>query len=465
MIPLAFAEWVRRLNDAAWGPVMLVLLTGTGAFLTLRTGFLPWRNLPYGFRCLLRRPEGGTGDVSPFSALMTTLAATIGTGNIAGVATALTAGGPGALVWMELSALLGISSKFAECMLAVKYRTVNRRGEMAGGPIYVMARALRPRLLGRALAGLFALFTVLASFGVGNMTQSHSMADALWDVFGLAPEKVGAVTAALVVLVILGGIRSISRVASVVVPVMAALYLAAGLAVLVCRWGALPGAVAEMFRLAFSPAAAAGGVAGQTVSCLLRSARYGIARGCFSNEAGMGSSAVSAAAAITDHPVRQGYIHMTGVVLDTTVICTLTGLVICCSGALGHTGADGAALTILCFRSVLGESGAVLVAVSIALFAFATLLGWEYIGEKAAEYLLGTAACPVYRAVFAAVVFLGATQELELVWGLSDVFNALMALPNLLCLLLLSGEAARDARGFQPTVDSERRRAEILTKR
>ena len=463
---MTVSEWIAYVDRRVWGPVMLVLLMGTGVFLTLRTRFLPWRNLGWALRSVLGREAragtAGAGDVSPFSALMTTLAATIGTGNIVGVATALVAGGPGALVWMELSALFGLSSKCAECLLAVKYRRRSGRGEMCGGPMYTMRSGLRWKYLGAVLAFCFALFTVLASLGMGNMAQANSIAQALADSFALPARTTGAAVALLALVIILGGIQRIARVCSVVVPFMAVLYLLAGLAVLLGHLPALPGAVAEMIRLAFSPTAAAGGAAGTITASVLDAARWGIARGCFSHEAGMGSAAIPAASAVTDSPARQGYVSMTGVFIDTTVICTVTGLCICASGVLGATDASGApvngtALTALAFETVLGPPGGLLVNLGIVLFAFSTILGWAFYGEQALVYLLGRRAIRLYRALFALAAFLGATQSLEVVWNLSDIFNALMALPNLICLLLLSGTAARELDAFQPVIRRERR--------
>lgn len=443
-------QLINTLNNFLWGPATLILLLGTGLFLTVRTRFLPWRNLGWALRAALGRDARATtqtGDVSSFSALMTALAATIGTGNIVGVATALTAGGPGALIWMELSAAVGLSTKFTECLLAVKYRRVNARGEMSGGPMYVLRDALGMERTG----ALFALFAAVAAFGIGCMTQSNSIAEALSFSFGVSPALCGAVTALLALAVILGGVGRISAVSSVVVPVMAVLYMAAGTAVILGNLPALPAALSTMLRSAFSPEAAAGGAAGSAVSSMLNAARWGIARGVFSNEAGLGSAAISAAAASTDSPARQGYISMTGTFFDTIVICTVTGLAICCSGAL-DSGAEGAALTILAFRSVLGEAGGAFISLSVALFAFATIIGWEYQGEKAFEYLCGTRCVLAYRILFAAAAFWGAVQQVEVVFRLSDICNALMCLPNLLCLLLLSGTAAQEALNYQRVI-------------
>lgn len=417
---------------------MLMLILGTGVLLTLRTRFAAWRNLGAALRLALGREArrtGKAGSVSPFSALMTTLAATIGTGNIVGVATALTAGGPGALVWMELSALFGLTAKFAECALAVKYR---RPGERSGGPMVVMERAIRPRFFGKALGTAFALFTVLASFGIGDMTQSNSIATAIRSAFGVPVHITGAAVAVLSLLIILGGIRRISRAASLLVPLMAALYLLAGTAVILGNLQNLPAAIAAMLEAALSPRAFLSGTAGDAIRC-------GVARGVFSNEAGMGSAAITAASAEGDDPALQGYINMTGVFFDTTVVCTITGLAICSSGVLGTADSvtgqlvDGADLTILAFQTVLGPAGGSLIAISIALFAFSSILGWAYQGETALRYLAGRRAVPLYRAAFALAAWWGAMEELTVVFQLSDICNALMALPNLVCLLLLSG--------------------------
>ena len=436
---------LKTINELRWGPGTLALLLGSGVFLTLRLRFLPWRNLGYALRSALGREarQAGRNGVSPFSALMTALAATIGTGNIVGVATALAAGGPGALVWMEVSALFGMALTFSECTLAVKYRRRDRRGAWCGGPMYVMSAALgRP---GRWMAAVFSAFAAAASLGIGSMTQANSIAGALGAVAGTPARLAGLVTAGLALVMLLGGIRSISRVTSVLVPVMAALYLAAGLAVILGNLPRLPAGLAEIFRCALSPQAAAAGTLGTAL-------RWGVARGVFSNEAGLGSAAIAAAAAETDSPVRQGYIGMTGVFFDTLVICTVTGLAICCSGVLGTVDAagapvDGAVLTILAFQTVLGRWGAWFIGVSIVLFAFSTILGWAYQGEQAFAYLSGGRGLGLYRAAFALAALLGVETRPEAVFLFSDVCNALMCIPNLLCLLLLSGTVVREARG------------------
>ena len=449
-----------------WGPVMLVLLVGTGILLTIRCNFLTWRNLHWAIKKTLskesRTKNRGEGDVSPFSALTTALAATIGTGNIVGVATAMVSGGAGALVWMWISACFGLSSKFSECMLAIKYREVNEKGEMSGGPMYTMKKALKNKKLGAALGWLFALFAVIASFGIGNMTQGNSISTAVHETFGVSVSTVGAVITILALLIIIGGIKTISKV---VVPVMAIFYVIAGVIVILGNISNLPAGLSMIFHMAFSVKAVGGALCGNIVASMMNAARYGVARGCFSNEAGMGSAAITAAAATTDHPVRQAYINMTGTFWDTIVVCTITGLAIASSGVLGQidpaTGEMyiGSALTIAAFSTVLGKVGGYLVTIGIALFAFSTILGWEYHGEKAFEYLMGTHKFNmIYRIIFSLVTYVGATQTLELVWNFSDITNALMAIPNLICMLLLSGEIAKDVKEFQKTIEEEKAR-------
>lgn len=461
-----FAEIVSKVDDFVWGPVMLVFLVGTGIFLTFRTRFLTWRNLGYALKSTLskeaRTKSRGEGDVSPFSALTTALAATIGTGNIVGVATAMVSGGPGALVWMWISAAFGLTSKFSECMLAIKYREVNEKGEMSGGPMYTMKKGLKNKKLGAVLAWFFALFAVIASFGIGNMTQGNSISGAIKATFHVPTGVTGIVITVLSLLIIVGGIKSISKVSSVVVPVMAIFYVICGVIVIIGNIANLPAGVAMIFKMAFSVKAVGGGLCGTIVASMMNAMRYGVARGVFSNEAGMGSAAITAAAATTDNPVRQGYINMTGTFWDTIVVCTITGLAIASSGVLGMTDADGALLTgsditIAAFQTVLGSGGGWLVTIGITLFAFSTILGWEYHGEKAFEYLLGTHKYNmVYRVVFSLIAYFGCTQTLSLVWNFSDIANALMAIPNLICMLLLSGEIAKDIRDFQPEIEKMR---------
>ena len=451
------------IDNAVWGPVMLILLVGTGVYLTFRFGFLPWKNLFPSLKALFSKEsrikkDGGKGDVSPFAALMTALASTIGTGNIVGVATAMVAGGPGALVWMWISAAFGLTSKFSECMLAIKYREVNEKGEMSGGPMYTMKKGIKNKKLGAVLAWFFAFFAVVASFGIGNMTQGNSISGALKATFNVPTWLSGIIITVFALLIIVGGIKSISKVSSVVVPVMAIFYVICGLIVIIGNISNLPAGIAMIFKMAFSVKAVGGGMCGTIVASMMNAMRYGVARGVFSNEAGMGSAAITAAAATTDNPVRQGYINMTGTFWDTIVVCTITGLAIASSGVLGMKDAagnylTGSDITIAAFKTVLGTGGGWLVTIGITLFAFSTILGWEYHGEKAFEYLLGTHRFNmVYRVIFSLVAYIGCTQTLSLVWNFSDIANALMAIPNLICMLLLSGEIASDIKKFQPEI-------------
>lgn len=462
-----FSNILATIDSIVWGPVMLVLLVGTGIFLTVRLKFLPWRNLGYAIKSTLskeaRTTKLGEGDISPFSALTTALAATIGTGNIVGVATAMVAGGPGALVWMWISALFGMSSKFTECMLAIKYREVNEKGEMSGGPMYTMKKAFKNKTFGAVMGWLFALFAVIASFGIGNLTQANSISSALDTTFGISTVVTGVILTILALIIIVGGIQYISKVSSVVVPFMAIFYVIAGLVVIIGNVSNLPAGLAMIFKMAFSVEAVGGGLCGSITAAMMNAMRFGVARGVFSNEAGMGSAAITAAAATTDNPVRQGYINMTGTFWDTIVVCTITGLAIASSGILGTvdpaTGEllTGSSLTIAAFSTVLGSAGGWLVSIGITLFAFSTILGWEYHGEKAFEYLFKTHKYNmVYRIVFSLIVYLGATTALDIVWNFSDIANALMAIPNLICMLILSGTVAKDVDEFQKVLESEK---------
>lgn len=447
---------LKRIDDFVWGPAILVLFIFTGVFLTFRLRLYPWRRLFPSLKKLLskdsRRTDGGTGDVSPFAALMTALAATIGTGNIVGVATAMVSGGAGALVWMWISAAFGITTKFAECTLSIKYREANSKGEMAGGPMYTMKNAFKNKTLGKVFGFLFALFTVLASFGIGNVAQANSISASLKTAFNIPTIVTGIVIAILVVCILVGGIQSISKVSSVLVPSMAVMYIVCGLVVVFGNVQNLPSGLSQIFSSAFSLKAVGGGVAG---TCMSQAIRWGVARGVFSNEAGLGSAAISAAAAKTNHHVDQGYINMCGTFIDTIIVCTITGLAIACSGVLGATDETGAlvtgsALTIMAFETVLGKVGSTLVAVGLALFAFSTIIGWEYNGEKALEYIAkNRTVCIVYRVVFSVMVLIGSTVELNLVWSFSDIANGLMAIPNLICLLVLSGDLVKDVKHYE----------------
>ena len=453
------SQLLTDVNNFVWGPVMLIFLVGTGIFLTIRLKFLPWRNLGYAIRMIFRKKEKHQGDISPFQSLMTALAATIGTGNIVGVATALVLGGPGALVWMWISAAFGLSTKYGESVLAVKYRETNSAGEMAGGPMYAMKNGIRNKYIGRGLAGLFATFVVLASFGIGNMTQANSISAALFAAYEIPTWIVGGIITLLSLAILLRGIKSIGNVCSFIVPFMALFYFAAAMIVIVVNAAALPAGIAEMFRMAFSPDSVAGGIGGSIVASALTAMRWGVARGVFSNEAGLGSAPIAAAAARTDHPSRQGYVNMTGTFFDTMIVCMLTGLVIASSGVLGTTDpatgklVSGAQLTILAFASVFGDYAKLIVSFSLALFAFSTILGWEYYGEKALEYLVKARSVLYgYRVIFSLITFIGATTTLDIVWNFSDTMNGLMAIPNLICLIWLSNDIAKECFEYEASV-------------
>lgn len=445
---------LEAIDKAVWGPVTLILLIGTGVFLTVRLKFLPWRNLPKSLKMLFspesRKTDGGEGDISPFSALMAALAGTIGTGNIVGVATAMVLGGPGALVWMWIAAAFGISTKYAECALAIKYRETNEKGEMCGGPMYTIKNAFKNKKVGAVLAFAFSLFTLIASFGIGNLSQANSISSSLNNTFSIPQWVTGLILAVLTGIIIFGGIKSISKVSTVLVPVMSIFYILAGLIVIAINYKNIPAGLGTIFSMAFGGKAIAGGVAGTITVSVMQSIRYGVARGVFSNEAGLGSAAITASSVSTNSHIQQGYINMCGTFIDTIIVCSITGLAIASSGVLGSVDAageyvTGADLTIAAFQSVLGKPGAIIVAVSILLFAFSTILGWEYQGEKSLEYFCkNKIACYIYRIVFAAVVFVGSIVALDIAWSFSNIANGLMAIPNLISLLVLSGVLAKD---------------------
>ncbi len=363
---------------------------------------------------------------------------------------------------MWLSAAFGITSKFSECMLAIKYREVNANGEMSGGPMYTMKKAFKNKKIGAVLGWVFALFAVIASFGIGNLTQANSISESLKSTWNIPTNVVGVILTILALIIIVGGIKSISKVSQVVVPAMAIFYVIAGLVVIIINIENVPAGLTAVFQSAIGIQPLAGGVAGTITASMMNAMRFGVARGVFSNEAGMGSAAITAAAATTDNHVRQGYINMTGTFYDTIVVCTITGLCIASSGVLGTIDASGelvsgAALTIAAFSTALGKWGAYLVTIGIALFAFSTILGWEYHGEKAFEYILGTHKYNmIYRILFSLIAYIGATTTLQIVWDFSDIANALMAIPNLICLLALSGEIAKDMIEFQKVIKAEK---------
>ena len=440
-------EWVSSLNGIVWGPMMLVLILGVGLYLQAGLKLMPLRCLGRGFRLLFqgRKPskeEAENGEVSPFNALMTALSATVGTGNIAGVATAVFLGGPGALFWMWCTALVGMATKYAEAVLAVRYREVDELGNHVGGPMYYIRNGLGKNW--SWLAFLFALFGMLAGFGIGNTVQSNSVSQVLQSTFGIPTYVTGLVLMGLTAAVLLGGIQRIGAVAGKLVPAMAIGYILASLAVLGINADKIVPALQMVFAHAFSPIAAQGGFAGAAVWAALR---YGVARGIFSNEAGLGSAPIAHAAARTKNPVKQGMVAMLGTFIDTIVICTMTGLVILTSGAWTG-GENGAALTSAAFASALPSVGAEVVAVALAIFAFTTILGWSFYGEKCAEYLFGVRAITPFRILWILAVLVGTLVKLNFAWLLADTLNALMAIPNLIALTLLSPVVFRLTREF-----------------
>ena len=449
------SQLLNDINDFVWGPIMLAFLVGTGIFLTVRLKFLPWINLWYAIKMIMQHKADKQGDRTPFQSLMTALSATVGTGNIVGVATAMVLGGPGAIIWMWISAAFGLSTKYAESVLAVKYRETNSVGEMAGGPMYAMKNGIGGGF-GKFLATLFALFAVCASFGIGNMTQANSISSAFQSSFGWSCEITGIILVVCSLAVLIRGVHSIGKVSSFIVPSMAFFYILFTVIIIIVNFKNVPSGLAIMFQMAFSTEAVAGGVGGSIIASMLTAMRWGVARGVFSNEAGLGSAPIAAAAARTDHSSRQGYVNMTGTFFDTMIICFLTGLVIASSGVLGtidpETGKliSGAPLTILAFSTVYGEGAKYIVSIALALFAYSTILGWEYYGEKSLEYLVSSRPVIIgYRIIFSLITFIGATQTLDIVWNFSDTMNGLMAIPNLLCLVILSKDIANECFDYQ----------------
>jgi alanine or glycine:cation symporter, AGCS family len=429
------SEFISWLNAIVWGRPMLILILGTGIILMLALKGMPLLRLVLGFRLMWQgraKGDANTGEISPFQALMTGLSATVGTGNIAGVATAIFFGGPGALFWMWCTALVGMATKYSEIVLSVHYRERDEQGEYIGGPMYAIKNGL-----GRSwawLGFLFALFGGLAGFGIGNMVQSNSMADVLSSTFHVAPWVSGLVSMLVVGAVILGGVKRIARVSASLVPFMCIGYVLVALILLVLQFDRVPAAFALIFTEAFTPTAATGGFAGASV---LMAIQYGVARGVFSNEAGLGTAGIAQAAGTTQSPVRSGLIGMIGTFIDTIIICTMTGLAIICSGVWA-SGASGASLSATAFETVLPGVGSYFVAFSLVIFTFTTILGWSYYGEKCWIYLLGRRAVLPFRLAWVLAVFAGAVVKLEFVWLLADTLNALMAIPNLIALLVLS---------------------------
>lgn len=434
------------ISSLIWGLPLLILITMTGIFLTMRIGFLQIRLLPYSLKLAFSKSQDSDseGDISHFQALMTALAATIGTGNIVGVASAILIGGPGALFWMWISAFFGMATKYSEAVLAVKYRVQEEDGEMSGGPMYYLERGLKQKWLGI----LFALFGAIAAFGIGNLVQANSVAGVVRSVFHIPNWGTGLALTLFTGLVLLGGIQSIGRVAAFFIPFMAVFYVLAGLIIIIMNATEIPAALALIFRDAFTGEAAAGGALGTVI-------RYGVARGVFSNEAGLGSASIAAAAAKTDLPARQALVSMTQVFIDTIVMCSITGLAIVLAGQY-DSGLHGSELTTASFNSFLGPAGSYVVAVSLLFFASSTIIGWSYYGEKCCSYLFSKKIIPYYRALFVLAVFVGAVTSLEIVWTFADIMNGLMALPNLIGILALSGVVAAETKVILKKIKDEK---------
>ena len=431
----AIVRIVTAINDVVWGPPMLVLILGTGLFLQVRLKVMPIFRIGTGFALIWksRKTESGAkGEITPFAALMTALAATVGTGNIVGVATALAVGGPGALFWMWMTALVGMATKYAEVVLAVHYRETDDKGEQIGGPMFAIKNGLGQNW--RWLGTVFAVFGGLAGFGIGNMVQANGIADVMQSSFGVNPWISGAVMMVMTGLVLLGGVKRIGAVAEKLVPFMCIVYVVVSFIIFGIYVDRIPDAFALVFSHAFSPAAAAGGFSGATIMLAMR---QGVARGIFSNEAGLGTAGIAQAAGMTKSSVESGLIGMMGTFIDTIIVCTMTGMVLLVTGAW-NSGVNGASLTSSAFETALPGFGQYVLAISLVLFAYTTILGWAYYGEKCWEYLLGTSIEKIYRVFWTLFVMVGAVMQLNFVWLVADTLNALMALPNLVSLLLLS---------------------------
>lgn len=455
---VSFSSIVDAINNVVWGPITLFLIVGTGIYLTIRLRFLQIRDLPYALKLTFGRSKkkgkSGEGDISHFQSLMTAMAATLGIGNMTGVASAILLGGVGALFWMWVAAFFGMATKYGEAILAVKYRVVNHKGEISGGPMYYLEKGLGWKWL----AVLFALFGCLASFGIGNMTQSNTVASSLATNFNVNPWVTGFILMALTGLVLLGGIKGIGRVSAVFVPFMALFYMTGGLIIIVMNITHVPEAFATIFREAFNTDAALGGTIGMAI-------RYGIARGVFSNEAGLGSAPIAAAAAKTDYPGRQALVSMTGTFLDTMIVCTITGLTIVMSGLyIGRPSDDQALITGEAFEFFLPGAGNYIVVFGIIFFAYSTIIGWSYYGEKCFGYLFGDKNTIIYKIIFVIVVMIGAGTSVQIVWDIADIFNGLMAIPNLIGLLLLSNVIVKETDKFKKVRLQERQQAKQTSK-
>ncbi|WP_159334699.1 alanine/glycine:cation symporter family protein [Streptococcus equi] len=436
---IAAAKWI---DDLVWGAPLLLLLLGTGVYLTSRLGLLQVIKLPKAFRLIFAKNEG-QGDISSFAALATALAATVGTGNIVGVATAIKSGGPGALFWMWVAAFFGMATKYSEGVLAIKYRTKDANGQISGGPMYYILNGMGQKW--KPLANLFAVSGILvALFGIGTFAQVNAITSSLHHSLGVSSPLISVLLAAVVAMIIFGGIQAIAKVAETVVPFMAIFYIGASLTVIAVHYTKLLPMLVLIFKSAITPTAAIGGFAGSLVKDAIQK---GIARGVFSNESGLGSAPIAAAAAKTKEPVEQGLISMTGTFIDTIIICTLTGLAILVTGQW-TSALEGAPLTQSAFASIFGHMGTYALTLSLVLFAFTTILGWSYYGERCFIFLFGTTHLSYFRLIFVVMVGLGGFLKLELIWILADIVNGLMALPNLIALLALSPVVIFETRAY-----------------
>ena len=442
----AIMDFLGVLDNFVWGPPMMIILVGTGIFLTIRLGFPQFKHSSYAWKLIFKgafkksKTLKEEGEISPFQALTSTLAATVGNGNIAGVATAVAAGGPGALVWMWITALFGMATKMSEATMGVKYRIKDKDGALAGGSMYSISRGLGQGWLG----WLFAFFGAICAFGIGDMVQTNSMALVGHSVFNIPLWLTGAVLTFLVWIVVVGGIKRIGEVTEKLVPIMAIFYIIGALIIIIAKINLLPWALGEIFRSAFSGRAAIGGFAGATVA---QAMRFGVARGIFSNEAGLGSASIAHAVAKTPHPARQGTIAMVGVMIDTLIICSMTGIVIVMTKSL-ETGLTSTALTAHAFASVLGGVGGPIVAIGSLLFGYSTIITWCYYGQQCARYIVGPSIVKPYAWLFVIVAFLGAIVKVPFVWLLTDMLNGAMAIPNLIGLVFLSGVMAKELRDY-----------------
>ena len=427
-----FEQIIDTVNSFVWGPIMLTLLLGTGIFLSIGLRGMTITHIPYAFRQLFKGRRGdGDGEISPFNALMTALSSTVGTGNIAGVATAIGIGGPGALFWMWCTALVGLATKYSEAVLAVNFRETDQQGKKMGGPMYYIKNGLGQRWM--PLGIIFSIFGSLAGFGLANTVQSNTVSQVLMTNYSISTVLSGTVMSALVAIVLLGGIKRIAEVAGKLVPLMTLIYIISTISILLIHITEIPSALVLIVDSAFNGAAATGGFAGST---LILALRMGVARGIFSNESGLGSAPIAHAAAETNSPIRQGSIAMLGTFIDTLIICTMTGLVLVVTD-VWSSGLEGAAMTLSAFESTL-PFGANILTICIVLFAFTTMLGWSYYGERCAEFLLGPRIVVPYRIIWVVGIFLGTQMSLGVVWKMSDALNGLMAIPNLIALILLS---------------------------